>query len=99
MKRGILGCIPNQVSQMSERQKGLGEFVVARGDAPEWLDGCEQTLAQFFSVSQTLRDKTSSASATQGLFHLFGNLEARLDGLLGADAACAGVAADEVEAG
>ena len=31
---------------MNKRQKGVGEFVVARGDASELLEACEETLDQ-----------------------------------------------------
>ena len=31
---------------MNERQEGLGEFVVTRGNASDWLDAAEEALDQ-----------------------------------------------------
>jgi hypothetical protein len=35
---------------MNERQEGLGEFVVTRGDASEMLETCEEALDQIASA-------------------------------------------------
>ena len=37
---------------MNERQEGLGEFVVARGDASEMLETCKEALDQIASAVQ-----------------------------------------------
>ena len=37
---------------MNERQEGLGEFVVARGDASELLDATEETLDQIAALAE-----------------------------------------------
>ena len=39
-------------SEMNERQEGLGEFVVARGDASELLDATEETLDQIAALAE-----------------------------------------------
>ena len=40
-------------SQMNERQEGLGEFVVASGDAPELLDAAAKTLTTIPEYTKT----------------------------------------------
>ena len=45
-----LGCVLNQASQMNERQKGVGELVVAGGNASELLDTVEEAFDQIAAL-------------------------------------------------
>ena len=45
-------------SEMNERQEGLGEFVVARGDASELLDATEETLDQVAALVEVSIERT-----------------------------------------
>jgi hypothetical protein len=43
---------------MTERQEGLGEFVVTRGDASELLDAAEEALDQVAALVDMLVERT-----------------------------------------
>ena len=45
-------------SEMNERQEGLGEFVVACGDASELLDATEETLDQVATLVDVAVERT-----------------------------------------
>jgi len=57
---------------MNERQEGLGEFVVTRGDASEMLETCEEALDQIASTVEMPIEFARCQAIGSGWNHSFG---------------------------
>ena len=57
---------------MNKRQEGLGEFVVARGDASEMLEPCKETLDQIASAIEMPIELARCQAIGSGWYHRCG---------------------------